>query len=147
MKKTIDEAAARAAFEHALATYDQDFGKFFLARLFGTEFEYTDDACRICFDVKDFMSNPRGGLHGGVIAFVLDISMGHLIQRKIGGGTTVEMKVQYLKAVSSGRVTATGRFLRQGRTLCYLHSELVDEKGELIAYATGTWMVLPKREA
>ena len=144
MKKTIDEAAARAAFENALATYDQDFGTFFLARLFGTEFEYLEDACRISFDVKDFMSNPRGGLHGGVIAFVLDISMGHLIQRKIGAATTVEMKVQYLKAVSSGRATVTGRFLRQGRTLCYLRSELADEKGELIAYATGTWMVLKK---
>jgi acyl-coenzyme A thioesterase 13 len=144
VRKTIDEAVARSAFEHALATYDQDFNTFFLARLFGTEFEYLEDACRISFDVKDFMSNPRGGLHGGVIAFVLDISMGHLIQKKVGGGTTVEMKVQYLKAVSSGRVTATGRFLRQGRTLCYLRSELVDEKGEMIAYATGTWMALRK---
>jgi uncharacterized protein (TIGR00369 family) len=146
MRKTIDEAAARAAFEHALATYDQDFGKFFLARLFGMEFEYLEDACRISFDVQEFMSNPRGGLHGGVIAFVLDISMGHLLQRKLGGGTTVEMKVQYLKAVSSGRATATGRFLRQGRTLSYLRSELVDEKGEMIAYATGTWMALKSRE-
>ncbi|HZM48656.1 MAG TPA: PaaI family thioesterase [Burkholderiales bacterium] len=144
MKKTIDETAARAAFENALATYDQDFGTFFLARLLGMEFEYLEDACRISFDVQEFMSNPRGGLHGGVIAFVLDISMGHLIQRKIGAATTVEMKVQYLKAVSSGRATATGRFLRQGRTLCYLRSELVDEKGEMIAYATGTWMVLKK---
>ena len=142
MRKTIDEAATRAAFENALASYDQDFGKFFLARLFGTEFEYTEDACRISFDVKDFMSNPRGGLHGGVIAFVLDISMGHLLQRKVGAGATVEMKVQYLKVVTSGRVTATGRFIRQGRTLSYLHSELVDEKGEMIAYATGTWMAL-----
>jgi acyl-coenzyme A thioesterase PaaI-like protein len=41
-------------------------------------------------------------------------------------------------------VTATGRFLRRGRTLSYLQSELVDEKGELIAYATGTWMALRK---
>ena len=144
MRKTIDEAATRVAFENALATYDQDFGTFFLARLFGTEFEYTDDACRISFDVKEFMCNPRGGLHGGVIAFVLDISMGHLLQRKVGAGATVEMKVQYLKAISSGRVTATGRFIRQGRTLSYLHSELVDEKGEMIAYATGTWMALGK---
>lgn len=144
MKKTIDEAAARAAFEQALATYDQDFGKFFLARLYGMEFEYREDACRISFDVHDFMSNPRGVLHGGVIAFVLDISMGHLLQRKVGPATTVEMKIQYLKAVSSGRVTATGRFLRQGRTLSYMHSELADEKGEMIAYATGTWMALKK---
>ena len=144
MKKTIDEAAARAAFEHALASYEQDFGKFFLTRLFGMEFEYLEDACRISFDLKDFMFNPQGGLHGGVIAFVLDISMGHLLHRKSGPGTTVEIKIQYLKAARSGRVTATGRFLRQGRTLSYLRAELVDDKGGMIAYATSTWMSLRK---
>ena len=145
MRKTIDEAAARTAFENALATYEQDFGKFFLTRLFGMEFEYLEDACRISFDLKDFMFNPQGGLHGGVIAFALDISMGHLLRRKSGPGTTVEIKVQYLKAARAGRVTAIGRFLRQGRTLSYLRAELVDEKAELIAFATSTWMSI-KRE-
>ena len=144
MRKTIDEAAARNAFEQALATYDQDFGKFFLTRLFGMEFEYADDACRISFDLLDFMFNPQGGLHGGVIAFVLDISMGHLLRRKAGAGTTVEIKVQYLKAARAGRVTATGRFLRQGRNLSYLCAELADDKGDMIAYATSTWMAVKK---
>ena len=142
MKKSIDEAAARLAFDNALNTYEQDFGKFFLTRLFGMDFEYLEDACRISFDLKDFMFNPQGGLHGGVIAFVLDISMGHLLRKKSGPGTTVEIKIQYLKAARSGRVTATGRFLRQGRTLSYLQAELVDEKGEMIAFATSTWMSL-----
>ncbi|MCC7486709.1 MAG: PaaI family thioesterase [Burkholderiales bacterium] len=145
--KKVDEAAARVAFERALATHEQDFGKFFLTRLFGMEFEYAGDECRISFDLEDFMFNPQGGLHGGVIAFVLDISMGHLLHRRSGAGTTVEIKIQYLKAARSGRVTATGRFLRHGRTLSYLRSELVDEKGEMIAYATSTWMSLPRKEA
>ena len=140
--RKIDEAAAQEAFNNALATYDQDFGKFFLTRLFGMDFEYLEDACRISFDLKDFMFNPQGGLHGGVIAFALDISMGHLLRKKSGPGTTVEIKIQYLKAARSGRVTATGRFLRQGRTLSYLQAELVDDKSEMIAFATSTWMSL-----
>ena len=145
MKKTIDEAVARAAFEQALETYDQDFGKFFLIRLFGMEVEYPDDTCRISFELKDFMFNPQGGLHGGIIAFVLDISMGHLLREKSGPGTTVEIKIQYLKAARAGRLTATGRFLRQGRNLSYLQAELVDEKGEMIAFATSTWMAVKDR--
>ena len=71
-RKTISEKTARDAFEHALKTHDQVFEKFFLARLFGCEFEYSDDACKVSFEVKDFMLNPQGGLHGGVAAFVLD---------------------------------------------------------------------------
>ena len=141
-KQSIDEAAARSAFEDALKTYDQDFGKFFLTRFFGMDFEYLKDSCRISFELKDFMFNPQGGLHGGVIAFVLDISMGHLLYKTSGPGTTLEIKVQYVKAARSGKVTATGRFLRHGRSVSFLRSELVDDKGELIAYATSTWKSL-----
>lgn len=144
MRKTIDEKVAREAFESARATHDQDFGKFFLARFFGCEFDYADDACKVSFELKDFMLNPQGGLHGGVIAFVLDISMGHLLWKTAGAGTTLEMKVQYAKAAKAGRLTATGRFLRRGRTISYLRSELTDESGELVAFATSTWMSLKR---
>ena len=138
----MDEPAARQAFEQALATYEQEFGKFFLARLFGLELSYTPDECRIDFDLKDFMHNPQGGLHGGISAFVLDISMGHLLQRTSGAGATLEMKVQYLKAAKAGRLTCTARVIRHGRSISFLRSELVDEQGEMIAYATSTWKSL-----
>ena len=143
-RKTISEKTAREAFEQALETHEQDFGKFFLARLFGLEFEYLEDSCRVSFELKDFMFNPQGGLHGGAIAFVLDISMGHLLWKKSGAGTTLEMKVQYAKAARAGRLTATARFLRQGRSISYLRSELTDDSGELIAFATSTWMSLKR---
>lgn len=138
----MDEYAARAAFDHALATYEQDFGKFFLARLFGLELTYTTDECRIEFDLKDFMFNPQGGLHGGISAFVLDISMGHLLHRTSGPGATLEMKVQYLKAAKAGRLSCIARFIRHGRSISFLRSELVDQQGEMIACATSTWKSL-----
>jgi len=141
-KPRIDEAATRRAFEDALANYEQDFGKFFLARLFGCDFEYTEDACRVSFEMQDFMRNPQGGLHGGVTAFVLDISMGHLLWNRSGPGTTLEMKVQYASVARSGRLIATARFIRHGRGISYLRSELVADTGELIAFATSTWKSL-----
>jgi len=142
---SFDETAARHAFEDALANYEQDFGKFFLARLFGCDFEYTEDACRVSFEMQDFMRNPQGGLHGGVTAFVLDISMGHLLWNKSGPGTTLEMKVQYTSVARSGRLTAIARFIRHGRGISYLRSELVADTGELIAFATSTWKSLSKQ--
>ena len=138
----VNEAVAREAFENALATHKQDFGEFFLMRLYGMELEYTEDECRITFEVKDFMHNPQGGLHGGVIAFVLDVSMGHLLYRASGPGATLEMKVQYLTVARSGRLTCTARFLRHGRSISALRGELTDEKGELVAYGTSTWKSL-----
>jgi len=146
-KPRLDAAVARRALEDALATYDQDFGKFFLARLFGCEFAYTDGACQVSFDMKDFMLNPQGGLHGGVTAFVLDVSMGHLLWHTSGPGTTLEMKVQYASVARAGRLIATARFIRHGRSISYLRSELTDQGGELIAFATSTWKSLSKPAA
>jgi uncharacterized protein (TIGR00369 family) len=138
----VNEAVAREAFENALATHRQDFGEFFLLRLYGMDITYTDEECRITFEVKDFMHNPQGGLHGGVIAFVLDVSMGHLLYRKSGPGATLEMKVQYLTVARSGQLTCVARFLRHGRSISALRAELLDANGELVAYATSTWKSL-----
>ena len=138
----VNEAVAREAFETALATHKQDFGEFFLLRLYGMDLEYTDEECRITFEVKDFMHNPQGGLHGGVIAFVLDVSMGHLLYRRSGPGATLEMKVQYLSVARTGRLTCIARFIRHGKSISALRAELVDDKGELVAYGTSTWKSL-----
>jgi uncharacterized protein (TIGR00369 family) len=139
---TVNEAVAREAFEQAMATHTQDFGEFFLVKLYGMEVEYTDEECIISFEVKDFMHNPQGGLHGGVIAFVLDISMGHLLYRRSGPGATLEMKIQYLTVARTGRLTCTARFLRHGKSISALRSELLDANGEMVAYATSTWKSL-----
>ena len=139
----MDENAARRAFEDALATYKQDFGTFFLARLLGLEITYPAVTCVITFEPADFLFNPQGTLHGGVIATVMDISMGHLLEHVSGSAwTTLEMKTQYLKPARGGRLTCTGRFLRRGKSVSYLASELVDTDGDLTAFATATWKSL-----
>lgn len=145
MPKKIDESAARAAFEHALAHHEQDFGTFFLAKLFGLDISFPDeDTCEVALDVKDFMFNPQGTLHGGVIAFVLDISMGHLLKKTIGPGMTLEMKTQYLRPARAGRIRAQGKFLKKGKSINYLETRLVDAEGNLLAAANSTWQLLPQ---
>jgi uncharacterized protein (TIGR00369 family) len=88
------------------------------------------------------MFNPQGTLHGGVVATIMDISMGHLLNHVSGPGTTLEMKTQYAKAVKCEPLRCTGRFLRRGRGISYLSSELLDESGDLVAFATSTWKSL-----
>ncbi len=140
----MDEDAARLAFETALRTHRPDFETFFLAPLFGLEISYTDETCIVEIAVRDFMFNPQGSLHGGVIAFALDVSMGHLIKRSVGRpGLTLEMKTQYMRPAVSGRVRCEGRFLKRGRSINYLESRMTDESGKLVAIATSTWQLFP----
>lgn len=143
----IDDAVARQAFDHALAHHEQGFGQFFLAKLLGFEIRYPEDACSVEFPVLDFMYNPQGSLHGGIIALAMDVSMGHLLNRLQGPGATLEMKVQYLRAVRGGRAVATGRVLRLGNSVAFLESRLTDQDGKLAAMATSTWKTSPAAPA
>lgn len=135
----MDEVAARQAFEQAIETHKPEFETFFLARLLGLEFEYPDGQCVITFEARDFMFNPQGSLHGGIIASVMDISMGHLLKRVQGACTTLEIKVQYVKAIRVGRLRCVGEFIRQGRGISYMRSTMTDADNDVVAFATATW--------
>jgi uncharacterized protein (TIGR00369 family) len=140
----IDEAAAQAAMTQALASYSQGFGTFFWARFLGLEIAYTEHACVIEMEPLDFMFNPQGSLHGGVISTILDISMGHLLNHASGPGVTLEMKVQFLRPVRHGRIRSEAVFIKRGRSINYLEARLVDAEQRLVATATSTWQLLPR---
>jgi len=135
----MDEVQARAAFELALASHRPEFGRFFLLRLYGLAISCQEDRSVVEFDVRDFMFNPQGSLHGGVIAFVLDVAMGHLLQHASGAGMTLEMRTQFLRPVGVGPARAEGRFLKWGRSISFLEARLWNAKEELAAIATSTW--------
>lgn len=140
--RRIDVARATAAFEQAVAEHSQEFGKFFLARLYGFEITFPDKECEVAFELADFMFNPQGWLHGGVISTAMDISMGHLLDRTAGPGMTLELKVQFLAPVREGRVRCRGRILRLGKSLAFMTSEARDASDQPIAFATATWKLL-----
>ncbi|WP_372836759.1 PaaI family thioesterase [Puniceibacterium confluentis] len=145
--RRLDEDAARAHFETALAGHAQAFETFFFARFLGLSFEYLPpeapdaekDTCRLTFEVTDLLRNPQGSLHGGAMASAMDISMGHLVNKVAGPGATIEMKVQFMRPVLSGTVTCEGRFTKRGRSLSFMESHLYGPDGKLAAQCTATW--------
>jgi len=140
----MDEHAAASAFQRAMETHKPEFEQFFFARFLGLTFDYADGQCIITFELKDFMFNPQGSLHGGIIAMVLDISMGHLLNHTQRPGTTLEMKTQYIKAARRGKIRCCGEFIRHGGTISFLKSTMTDEEGATIAFATATWVQLKR---
>jgi acyl-coenzyme A thioesterase 13 len=138
----MNEDLAKAAFDAALASYSPGFGTFFLARLLGLEITYGTESCTVEMLVADWMFNPQGTLHGGIINTVLDIAMGHLLKHTAGAGATLQMNTQYLRAIHGGRVRAVSGFTRRGRSICFLEARLTDEAGALAASATSTWRLI-----
>lgn len=143
----MDESAAQAAFRTAIETHVPAFETFFLAKFFQAEVSYTQDTCIVELPVQDYMYNPQGSLHGGVIAFALDVSMGHLIRHTVGrAAVTLEMKTQYMRPALAGRVRCEARFLKRGRTVSFMESRMTDAEGRVVAAATATWQ-MPKEAA
>ena len=143
MTRPFDAQAAQNAFDTALREQQPDFGVFFLSRFYGLEFTYPGEECVVRFPVRDFMFNPQGSLHGGVAAFVLDVSMGHLLRNTLGSaGTTMEMKTQFFRPILGPDARCEARFLHKGKSVCFLEARIYDSNGILAAAATSTWRVL-----
>jgi acyl-CoA thioesterase len=136
----VDGDLVRARVEQALATSRPTFGEFFLARLLDLQITYDDAHQRTCIELPfaDFLRNPQGSLHGGVIATVMDISMGHLCHRYLSTSVTIEMQMRFFRPVH-GPSRCEGRLLRGGRRIVHLESRLYDEENRLAASATGSW--------
>jgi uncharacterized protein (TIGR00369 family) len=88
-------------------------------------------------------SSPPGTLHGGILCDLADAAMGCANLSRLEEGesfVTVELKINFLKPVWTGRITAVGEVIKAGRTLSLLDCRITDESGSLVAYATSTCM-------
>jgi uncharacterized protein (TIGR00369 family) len=88
-------------------------------------------------------SSPPGTLHGGILCDVADAAMGCATVSLLDEGqsfATVELKINFLKPVWTGRLTAVGTVVKAGRTLSLCDCRVTDEGGALVAYATCTQM-------
>jgi uncharacterized protein (TIGR00369 family) len=56
--------------------------------------------------------------------------------------TTIELKINFLKAVRRARLTAEARIVKGGRTIGYLECDVRDEQGQLVARASSTCLTL-----
>ncbi|OWU83251.1 phenylacetic acid degradation protein [Oceanicola sp. 22II-s10i] len=95
----------------------------------------------VAFHPTDEMTNVRGDVQGGMIAAMLDDTMGPALLSMTGGkciASSIDMNVSYMRPMKAGRVTAKGRVVRKGRTIAFLEAELFGPDGKMIARATSS---------
>ena len=90
--------------------------------------------------------NPIGAIHGGLVCTLLDSVTACAIHSTLPQGkgyTSVEIKVNYLKAVrlSSGLLTATGTVVKSGSRVGFAEGVVTDASGALVATATSTLLI------
>ena len=95
--------------------------------------------------VQEKHFQPFGLVHGGVLASLIDAAAFWAVYTQVPeelGMTTVELKLNYLAPLSTGRMIARGKSLRVGKTLCLGEASIVNEEGALLAHGTSTMMIL-----
>jgi uncharacterized protein (TIGR00369 family) len=100
--------------------------------------------------VKPQHANPMGTLHGGILCDLADAAMGMSYASSLAEGetfTTLELKINFLKPVWTGRLTAEGRLVKGGHTVGLVECDIHDEDGRLVARASSTCMTLRGAQA
>jgi len=90
-------------------------------------------------------TNPMGTVQGGILAAVADAAMGWAYMTLLADGesyTTLEMKINFLKPVWTGRLSGRARVRKAGRTVGLVECDVLDEADRPVAYAVGTCMTL-----
>jgi uncharacterized protein (TIGR00369 family) len=112
-------------------------------KLLGFELESVERGRAIVrMDARPRHRQIHGVVHGGILAALADTASGIAAYTTVRQGTaiaTVELKINYLEAVSGGRITADARVLRAGRNFVVVECEVFDASGSLAAKALLTF--------
>jgi len=89
--------------------------------------------------------NPMGTVHGGVLCDLADAAMGFAFASTLGPGetfSTLELKINFLRPVFEGRLTASAHVVHRGKTIGMVESDVVNNEGKPVARAVSTCQVL-----
>ena len=106
-----------------------------------------DGRATIRLPFRNPLGNSRGQVHGGAVATLVDAAMSQAVRStlELGGAVaTISMTVNYL-APARGELICQASMVRGGRNVVFAEAEVIDESGEPVCRASGTYRLLPKK--
>lgn len=103
-----------------------------------------DGVARGHIDVIADLMNPHGVVHGGVQYAMADTLMGSALYTKLAQGetcATIELKINYFRPVTSGRIDCETVVVHKGRSTAVMESTLTNG-GKVVAKAMGTFAII-----
>jgi uncharacterized protein (TIGR00369 family) len=104
---------------------------------------------RVVVELNAGARHRHGGgvVQGGVITQIADAAMGMslaTLQDDAFWNTTIELKINFLRPFSEGRLRAVGRVIEMRQTLLFSEADVLDDGGRLVARASSTCMPVPQ---
>lgn len=111
----------------------------------GLEYDVARRSARTRFVAQRQHTGYEGLVHGGIVAAVLDETMGWAIFHEGVWGVTARISVAFRRPIAVGdELSATGVVTRWSRRAIQTHGEIRDTAGALLADADATFLVLPE---
>lgn len=122
-------------------------------KLLGMEFDILGPG-DIVYTMKirdEHLATPKAA-HGGSISALMDATMGVcalsnvIMDDKVV--STIELKISYISPAKLGDVlSATAKTIKSGKRLLFIEGKIENQKGDLIAIASGTFNAYPAVKA
>jgi uncharacterized protein (TIGR00369 family) len=112
--------------------------------------KFEEGESEIAVSLREELCNSWSVAHGGVTMTLLDVAMAHAARSPNRGGdgqsngigvVTIEMKTSFMRP-GLGRLVARGKRVHATASLAFCEASVVDEKGALVAQASGTFKYL-----
>jgi uncharacterized protein (TIGR00369 family) len=100
-----------------------------------------DGWIRIGFLARQEFLNPAGYIQGGLIAAMLDDTMGPAVFTHSQGRlytATIDFNVSFLSPAKPGPLFGEGQVIQMGKTVGFVEAKLMDPQGAIIARATSS---------
>ncbi|HYG96286.1 MAG TPA: PaaI family thioesterase [Solirubrobacterales bacterium] len=117
------------------------------AELLGYELIEADteaETIEVAFDGSERFLNPAGVIQGGLLAAMLDDTLGTALIAVLDPGEwapTTDLHVQFLEPAKPGRLIGRGRVARRGSQIAQLAGELTADDGTVVATAIATAVI------
>jgi uncharacterized protein (TIGR00369 family) len=99
------------------------------------------------FEAKAELCNARGVIHGGMLATMMDHTLGLTARVASGGITlaTIQLDLNYVAAASpGGLIEGRGEVVRRTSSLVFLRGVLT-QRGAVVLSASGIWKAIRPR--
>jgi uncharacterized protein (TIGR00369 family) len=134
---------SRAELEHL----KREFERVPFAHLVGLQLgDLARGSATLHLQLREELMRNGGLLHGGATASLIDTAAAFAVLTVLAPGqvaTTVDLAIQYLRPVTTGRIEARARLLRDGKRIAVVSVDVLGESQQLMATATTTYLKRP----
>jgi acyl-CoA thioesterase len=111
--------------------------------------ERATGSCTLSLEVAEHHLNPHAVVHGAVLYALADTGMGAALYSTLEPGeicATIEIKINYFKPVSAGKIVCRSELVNRGKTVANLESRLYLGDA-LVGQANGNFAIFRPKSA